>query len=106
MLRRPRCLTCSSALPIWNVDYTYVAAGPAALTAPTPGTTLSGSSATFTWNAASATLFDLFVGTSDLERRLHLCGSWPSCPDRANPGNHSVRFQRDLHVECCVGHVV
>jgi hypothetical protein len=50
---------------VWqNVDYTYEAAGPAALTSPTPGSTLTGSSATFTWNAASASSFDLMVGTT------------------------------------------
>lgn len=45
-----------------SVDYAYTAA-PTALTSPTPGSTLTGSSATFTWTAAtSVTAFDLWLG--------------------------------------------
>ncbi len=49
-------------------DYTYTATGtpiPAALTAPTPGTTLTGSSVTFTWTPGNfATDFGLDIGTN------------------------------------------
>ena len=49
-------------------DYTYTAwlkPVPAALTSPAPGTTLSGSSATFTWTAgAGVTEYELRLGTS------------------------------------------
>ena len=52
----------------WSTaDYTYKASGspaPAALTTPTPGTTLSGTSVPFTWSAGSATYYQLFVGTT------------------------------------------
>ena len=41
------------------------AANPASMTSPTPGSTLSGSSTTFTWNAApGAALYQVFVGNS------------------------------------------
>jgi hypothetical protein len=53
---------------VWETnDYTYTEGGsltPAFITTPTPGSTLAGSSATFTWNPASATAFGLYVGTS------------------------------------------
>jgi len=50
---------------VWETnDYTYVASGPAALTAPTPGSKLAGSSVTFSWNTGSATEFDLYIGTT------------------------------------------
>jgi len=47
-------------------DYTYTAwREPAVLTAPTPGTTLSGTSATFTWTAVSGSSgYWLFLGTT------------------------------------------
>jgi hypothetical protein len=52
----------------WSTaDYTYKASGspaPAALTTPTPGTTLSGTSVPFTWSAGNATYYQLFVGTT------------------------------------------
>jgi hypothetical protein len=45
-------------------DYQYTGAGPVALTAPTAGTTLPGTSATFTWSASSAaTGYYLWIGT-------------------------------------------
>jgi len=52
-----------------QVDYTYTAFGavaPAAITSPTPGTTLPGSTATFTWSASNpaATQYGLYVGTT------------------------------------------
>jgi hypothetical protein len=44
---------------------TYTIPTPAALTTPAPGTTLSGTSVTFTWTPGNAaTLFQLFVGTT------------------------------------------
>jgi len=49
-------------------DYTYTEASPAApatMTSPTPGSTLTGSSATFTWTAGTGvTQYDLHVGTT------------------------------------------
>jgi hypothetical protein len=49
-------------------DYTLSAAGtlaPATLISPAPGSTLTGSSATFTWTTGSgATQYDLYVGTN------------------------------------------
>ena len=51
-----------------DVDYTYTEespAAPAAITSPTPGSTLTGSSATFTWTAGSqVTQYVLHVGTA------------------------------------------
>ncbi len=52
----------------WQYNsYTYTASGSpiaASLTTPTPGTQLSGTSVTFTWNPGNiATNFELFVGT-------------------------------------------
>ena len=54
---------------VWDSEYyTYTAAAPAAapvLTAPAPGSKLSGSKATFTWSAATgATDYALHVGTT------------------------------------------
>ena len=49
------------------IDYTYTEADAvrATLTSPTPGSTLTGSSATFTWTAGSlVTQYDLHVGTT------------------------------------------
>ena len=50
------------------VDYTYTeasAAAPATMSSPTPGSTLTGSSATFTWTTGSlVTEYDLHVGTT------------------------------------------
>jgi hypothetical protein len=50
----------------WSAnDYTYSGSGPAAIKAPTPGSTLSGSSVTFDWDAGNAvTQYWLFVGTT------------------------------------------
>jgi hypothetical protein len=46
-------------------DYTYTAATAAVLTAPTPGTALSGSSVTFDWTAATgATEYYLSIGST------------------------------------------
>ena len=50
-----------------HVDYTYTEAtfAPAAITAPTPNSTLSGPSATFTWSpATNATAYQLWIGTT------------------------------------------
>jgi hypothetical protein len=51
-----------------SVDYTYTEAGtlvPAALTTPTPGSTLAGSTVTFTWSAgAGPTKYELQLGTT------------------------------------------
>ena len=54
---------------VWqSIDYTYTEASPAApatMMSPTPGTALTGSSATFTWTAGSqVTQYDLHVGTT------------------------------------------
>jgi uncharacterized cupredoxin-like copper-binding protein len=53
---------------IWQFnDYTYTSAagtGKAAMTSPTPGTTLPGASATFTWSAGTATQYHLEVGST------------------------------------------
>jgi hypothetical protein len=50
-----------------NADYTYQASGspaPAKLTTPTSGTTLSGTSVSFSWDPGNATYYQLFVGTT------------------------------------------
>jgi hypothetical protein len=51
-----------------SIDYTYTEAGspvPAALTTPTPGSTLSGSSTTFMWTAGvEVTSYQLVLGTA------------------------------------------
>jgi hypothetical protein len=50
-----------------SIDYTYTEANavPAALTSPTPSSTLTGSSATFSWTTGSdVTQYDLKVGTT------------------------------------------
>jgi hypothetical protein len=50
-----------------HTDYTFTAASltPAALTAPTPGSTFTATSATFTWTAAAgATNYELFLGST------------------------------------------
>jgi hypothetical protein len=53
---------------VWQYeDYTYTASGtltPAFVTTPTPGTQLAGSGVTFSWNPASGTEFDLYIGTT------------------------------------------
>ena len=50
------------------IDYTYTEASPAApatMSSPTPGSTLTGSSATFTWTTGSqVTQYDLHIGTT------------------------------------------
>ncbi len=56
---------------VWqSTDYTYTEAGAparAALTTPTPGTTLAGSSATFAWTAGGGvTSYQLVLGTTGL----------------------------------------
>ena len=46
-------------------DYTYTELGPAALISPTPGSTLTGSSATFTWTTGGdVTLYEFRLGTT------------------------------------------
>ena len=46
-------------------DYTYTELGPAMLTSPTPGSTLTGSSATFTWSAGGdVTMYEFRLGTT------------------------------------------
>jgi hypothetical protein len=49
-----------------HADYTYIAASPAVLTTPTPGSTLSGSSVTFDWKAGTtgATQYYLSIGST------------------------------------------
>jgi hypothetical protein len=51
-----------------STDYTYTEAGtlaPAALTSPTPGSTLTGSSVTFTWTGgAGPAAYQLYLGTT------------------------------------------
>jgi hypothetical protein len=48
-----------------HVDYTYTEASFAQLTSPTPGSTLTGSTATFTWTAGTGVKdYDLYVGTT------------------------------------------
>ena len=50
-----------------SIDYTYTEASPApaVMSTPTPGSTLTGSSATFTWTAGiGVTQYDLHVGTT------------------------------------------
>jgi hypothetical protein len=54
---------------VWQYkDYTYTESGspvPAALTSPAPGSTLTGSSATFTWSAGGGvTEYEFFLGTT------------------------------------------
>jgi hypothetical protein len=53
---------------VWQYnDYTYTeaAATPAAMSTPTPGSTLTGAAATFTWTAGTeVTEYDLHVGTT------------------------------------------
>lgn len=50
----------------WNtLDYTYTAASQATLTSPAPGSTLTGSSATFAWSAGTGvTLYYLLLGNN------------------------------------------
>jgi hypothetical protein len=46
-------------------DSTYTATMPAVLTSPTPGSTFTGTSVTFTWTAASGdAAYDLYLGTT------------------------------------------
>jgi hypothetical protein len=48
-----------------HADYTYTAASQALLTSPTPGSTLTGSSVTFTWSTVSgATGYTLWLGST------------------------------------------
>jgi hypothetical protein len=50
-----------------HIDYTYTeaSAAPATMSTPTPGSTLTGSSAMFTWAAGTGvTQYDLYVGTT------------------------------------------
>ena len=56
----------SSIKGAWQyTDYTYTELGPAALISPTPGSTLTGSSATFTWSAGGdVTFYELRLGTT------------------------------------------
>ena len=50
---------------VWQyIDYTYTAANQTALTTPTPGSTLSGSTVIFSWNPGSATTFQFRLGTT------------------------------------------
>ena len=51
----------------FSTDYTYTAVnyGQATITSPTPGSTLTGTSATFTWSAGTGALsYSLWVGTT------------------------------------------
>ncbi len=61
-------------------DSTYTAVAPAALTTPTPASTLTGSSVTFMWTGvAQATDYELWLGTSpgsnNLYRSAHVTGT-------------------------------
>jgi hypothetical protein len=48
-----------------HADYTYTAASQSMLTSPTPGSTFTGSSETFTWTAVSgATGYDIWLGST------------------------------------------
>jgi hypothetical protein len=50
---------------IWQYnDYTYTASPAPSLTSPTPGSTLSGSTVTFTWNPGGSTTFQFRLGTT------------------------------------------
>jgi hypothetical protein len=51
---------------VWTYnDYTFTAAGPAALISPTQGATFAGSSQSFTWNSVGgATGYNLFLGST------------------------------------------
>jgi len=57
--------------------YTYTEASPAALTSPTPGSTLPGSSVTFTWSAGTGpTAYELWLGTTGVgSQNLYNSGS-------------------------------
>ena len=46
------------------LDYTYAAALPPSLTTPTPGSTLTGSTVTFSWSPGAATTFQFRLGTT------------------------------------------
>jgi len=45
-------------------SYTYTAANGGKISSPTPGTTLTGSSVTFTWSAGSASAYQLYFGST------------------------------------------
>jgi sugar lactone lactonase YvrE len=50
---------------VWQYnDYTYTASPAPSLTSPTPGSTLTGSTVTFTWNPAGSTTFQFRLGTT------------------------------------------
>ncbi|HTX75730.1 MAG TPA: protease pro-enzyme activation domain-containing protein [Terracidiphilus sp.] len=67
-------------------DYTFTAATQAALTSPTPSSTLSGSSVTFTWSAApGSTDYGLRLGTTVGGNNLY--GSGPITATSATPTN-------------------
>ncbi len=61
-----------------HTDYTYTAAAQAVLTTPTPGSTLTGSSATFTWTAGTGntTGYSLWLGSTGVgSNNLYHSGS-------------------------------
>ncbi len=62
----------------WSVQdtATYNASSPAQITSPTKGSTLAGSSATFTWTAESgATSYQLWIGTSPNSHDIDYAGT-------------------------------
>jgi len=79
-----------------SIDYTYTEAGTpvlAALTAPTPGSVLPGSSVTFSWTAgAGPTLYELWLGTTGVgTANLYNSGSTPVLAALTAPTPASVR---------------
>ena len=100
-----RLWTLASGIWVYN-DYTYTATmTKAAMTSPTNGSTLNGSSVTFQWSASTGTQYSLYVGTSAGALNLYsvnagtslsttvnnlpadgstvyvrLCGRWPAGP--------------------------
>jgi hypothetical protein len=66
----------------WHIDYTYKESGtpvPPSMISPTPGNTLSGSTATFTWNpGGGSTGYVLYVGTKGVGSQNIYAGSYSS----------------------------
>ena len=81
-------------------DYTYTEAGafaPAALTSPTPGSTLTGSSATFTWTGGSGpAAYQLWLGTTRVgSQDLYDSGSTTATSETVTvPANGVTVFAR------------
>ena len=81
-----------------HYDYTYTAATQSALTTPTPGTTLSGSSVTFDWTtAAGATSYQLWLGSTGVgSYNLYYSGTLTGTSVTVNklPTNGSTIYAR------------